>query len=93
MFAGFSISQKEIFFSSIIVLDSNTEDDHYEEVDDTFNLLDDGIGLDETIVDEYEDFDDDLESDIPESDDSGNVDNYKYVDQSEADDYDSIDDE
>ena len=91
MFPGFAIYQKKIAFSSNELKNSESEDDHYEEIED--HLLDDGINLDESIIDEYEDFDEEMEDDIPEIEDPENALNLNFVDPEEAEHYDSLEDE
>ena len=93
MFSVLSIKSQGNFFSPNDSYDSNSEDEHYEEVEDNSSELDDGIDLDTTIIDEYEDFEDEMESDIPEPDDSEIKDLLNFVDQEEAEHYDSLDDE
>ena len=92
MFSVLSIKSQGNFFSPIESYEIDTEDQHYEEVEDNSSELDDGIDLDTTIVDEYEDFEDEMESDFPEPDDSEITDLLNYVDKEEADHYDSFDD-
>lgn len=92
MFPAFSINQTTMVFSSNEYTSTDSEDDHYEE-DDECSILDDGIILDQSIVDEYEDFEDEMESDIPEPEDSEIIDHLNFIDEVEAEHYDSLDDE
>lgn len=93
MFSGFNTGQKEIFFNSDDSSDLTTEDAHYEEHEESFSLLEDGIGLDETMIDEYEEFDDEMEADIPEPQVSEDVIKNDFIDEIEAEHYDSLEDE
>ncbi len=93
MFSGFNTSQKQIYFNSDDSSDLNTEDAHYEEHEDNFGLLEDGIVIDDSIVDEYEEFDEEMEADIPEPQDSENIAKNDFIDEVEAEHYDSLDDE
>lgn len=92
MFSSVTTNKQEFYFSSNDK-NSNSEDEHYEECDDNDIDFEDGIGLDESIVDEYEDFEDELESDLPESADTENIDNSNLVDEVEAQHYDSFDED
>lgn len=93
MFPGFSINTKEMIFSADESTDSNTEDAHYEEHEDNYAMLDDGICIDQNIEDEYEDFDDEMEADFPEPDSSESILKSAFVDEIEAEHYDSLEDE
>ena len=93
MFQGLSNNQKEMVFSAKDFFYDDSEDSHYEEVDDNYNMLEDGIFLDESIVDEYDDFEDEMESDIPEPLDSDNIYNSNIIDEEEAEHYDSLEDD
>jgi len=93
MFPGFSINQRELYCSSEYVLSKNSEDDHYEEEDEeSFSLLEDGIALDESIIDEYEDCEEEMEEDTPELVDPESI-KSQLIDDIEAEHYDSFDDE
>jgi len=95
MFQGLSNSQRQFFSSSNenINYESDSEDDHYEEVDDVYTIFDDGITFDENIDDEYEEFDEEMESDIPEPLDSDSLININFIDEEEVEHYDSLEDE
>lgn len=93
MFPCFSISQKEVIFSSNDLSSDYSEDDHYDEYEDHHTVLEDGIVLDETIVDEYDEFEEEMENDIPEPHDSEIDHNPKFLDEVEAEHYDSLEDE
>lgn len=93
MFSVLSIKSQGIFLSSNEVYESNSEDEHYEEVEENYGVLDDGIDLDKSIIDEYDELDDEMDNDISESEDSDNIDHLIIVDEIEAEHYDSLDDE
>lgn len=93
MFSVLSIRSQEFFLSSNETYESNTEDADYDEIEDSNSELEDGIDLDTSIIDEYEDFEDEMESDIPEPQDSETIDLLNFVDEVEAEHYDSLDDE
>lgn len=93
MFPFFSINQKEMSFSSSDALPQFSEDDHYDEAEDNHSMLDDGISLDESIVDEYDEFDEEMENDIPEPNDSEIDHKPSFLDEVEAEHYDSLEDE
>ncbi len=92
MFPGLSITQKQMAFSSNEFIHSDSEDDHYEEVEDCA-ALEDGIILNQDIDDEYEDFEDEMENDIPEPADSDNIEHSSIIDEEEAEHYDSFEDD
>lgn len=92
MFSGLSIIQKQMVFTSSEFVYSDSEDDHYEEVEECA-VLDDGIVLDQSIDDEYEDFEDEMENDIPEPSDSDNIEHSSIIDEEEAEHYDSFEDD
>lgn len=92
MFSGISINYKRVDFSTSDALNSDSEDDHYDEADDLYSILEDGIGIDKSIIDEYDDFDDEMESDIHEPIDLDYIDS-SYIDEEEAAYYDSFEDD
>lgn len=92
MFPGFSISLKKDNYSSDEYKLKDSEDDHYDEYEDNYSPLDDGIGVDESIIDEYDEhFEDELESDTPIFDDIDSI--TSTVDELEAQDYDILEED
>lgn len=92
MFPGFSFNHKEISCSTEEQIGKGSEDDHYDEHEESYGPLDDGIDFDESIIDEYEEhFDDELENDTLQFEDLENI--TSTVDDLEIEHYDSLEED